>query len=155
MLQTLIKTLNIRFASYKCNYLGSLDYIILDILQIYNPRISEILKARWINFYPSSMLILDGLKGSNPIIITDRQILSQIAVLPHLHQDYIFYPIKYQSLYKRFKRLYGHLIPTPAKRKTQPITHIYRYKKASLIQNSEHLKNVLHHKSKKSQNYYK
>lgn len=131
------------------------ERIILQILAIYNCRASEVLEAKWQSYNPKKRLVLEGKKGSAPIIVTDRLILEQIKFLPKLHKELIFYPTKYQRLYDIIKRQYSHIFKPYKSKVRHKVTHGFRYANVADVENEDTIQAVLHHKSKKTQKYYK
>lgn len=129
--------------------------LISEILIQYNCRASEILNAKWTNFFPDHFLILEGKKRSQPVIIRDRYILEKIKEVPRVNDTYIFGFIPYSSLYHYFKQTKSHLFKQIKTRKNKAITHAPRYVAASLSNDEKILKSILHHSSLKSQIYYK
>lgn len=132
------------------------DYeIICKILSIYNCRISEILSAKWSNFFPDRFLILEPAKHSQPIIITDRDILKAISISIKSNPDFIFSHISYHSIYKFIKRNYSHLFAKIKIKKYSKVTHAFRYLNIAGVDNDQFIKQILHHNSTKSGKYYK
>ncbi len=129
--------------------------IIFKILSVYNCRISEILSAEWSNFFHNRFLILDGKKHSQPIIITDREILSAISNLPHSSNHLIFSSVTYNSFYHYVKKNFSHLFSNIKTRKYSKVTHAFRYLNISGVDNDKFIKQILHHNSTKSGIYYK
>lgn len=129
--------------------------LISEILIQYNCRASEILNAKWTNFFPDQFLILEGKKRSQPVIIRDRYILEKIKEVPRVNDTYIFGFIPYSSLYHYFKQSKSHLFPLIKNKKNQAVTHAPRYYAAAKVSDEKFLKSILHHNSLKSQLYYK
>jgi len=129
--------------------------LVLQILIEYNPRISEILTARWKDFYPGKFLILNGAKKSSNVIIRDREILHQIENLPQIDSTFIFPSITYSKIYHFIKSRYSHQFIHFKKRKNFKVTHAFRYENVSQLDNDEKIRDVLHHRSVKSGKFYK
>lgn len=129
--------------------------IILEILSIYNCRISEILSATLDNYFPGRFLILKGKKRSADIVITDRQILQSIDNLRIFSSNKIFDGVSYIQIYRIVKLNYSHLFRKFKKRKNDKVTHGFRYLNILNIKDIDSIKTILHHNSKKSQEYYK
>ncbi|MCO6473708.1 MAG: site-specific integrase [Melioribacteraceae bacterium] len=129
--------------------------IILEILALYNCRISEVLSATLDNYFPDRFLILKGKKKSSDIIITDRKILSDISQLNFFESNKIFDGITYLQMYRIIKRDYSHLFANFRKKKNAKITHGFRYLNILGVQDEKSIKSILHHNSIDSQKYYK
>lgn len=129
--------------------------IVIQILSLYNCRSSEVLNAKWINFYPGKYLILEGAKKSCNVIIRDRIILTLIAELPRFHKTKIFNQITYNKLYHHIKAYYSHLFVKFRTKKYYKVTHGFRYSSVETIDNDEKIRDILHHRSVKSGKYYK
>lgn len=143
---------------YKINsvkFLGAQEKIAIQILAVYNCRAIEVLRAEWKNFFPGNFLVLKGAKNSNDIIIRDRMILEQINSLPRHDPVKIFSSLTYKYLYKVMKRSFSHLFSFAKTKHNYKVTHGFRYVAANIIQDDEATRTILHHKSKKSQKYYK
>lgn len=134
--------------------LSARQKIILEILSIYNCRISEILSASLNNYYPDKFLILKGKKRSADIIITDRKILKDISQLNNFVNDLIFYPVTYKQIYDIVKKNYSHLFLKFKKKKNHKVTHGFRFLNICNVKDKDSIKTILHHNSKKSQDYY-
>ena len=128
--------------------------ICLELLVVYNLRSAEILSAKWSDFKPPKLLYLRGCKGSNDIVIRDREILQHINKLPRLHPDLIFYPITYSMLYHHIKKNYSHLFDNRFTKKNKKVTHYFRYSAASQFETAREVTTVLHHASKGSASFY-
>jgi integrase len=148
------KTLNA--ISFKPPPPGAPDLIsiVIDLLITYNCRVSEVLGARWRDFYPGQYLILHAVKGSNHIVVRDRSILSSIKSLHHIDDDFIFAPLTYYIVYHHIKKNYSHLFHQIKSRKNMAITHYFRYANVSKLTQGSDATAVLHHRSKKSAKYY-
>lgn len=146
--------LNIIKALNESQLLCNREKIIVEILTIYNCRISEVLSANWKNFFPDRFLVLKGKKKSDDIIIHDRIILSKIKNLHPLDPELIFYPTTYKRMHRLVKLQFGHLFASLKEGKNNKVTHAFRYLNARLLEDPESIRTLLHHKSKKSQNYY-
>ena len=129
--------------------------IIIQILLIYNCRISEVLSASWSNFIPGKFLILVGVKKSANIIVHDRQILQLITTLPCIDKDKIFPHVTYYQVYHHLKTNYSHLFTDIKIKKNRKITHAFRYLNVAHIDNDKFIKDILHHNSTRSGKYYK
>ena len=134
---------------------GNAYQLIIDILQIYNCRISEILEAKRINFIPGRFLILEGKKRSANIIIRTPEILKRLEELPKTDEVFFFKYVSYYSIYNFIKRNYSHLFKNIKIKKTHKITHAFRYLNVDDIANDKFIKDILHHNSVKSGKYYK
>lgn len=136
-------------------FLSKKEKLILEILEVYSPRISEILEAKWLDFQPDFCLVLKGKKHSRDVVIHDRSILDQINKLPRQHEQLIFYPVKYKTMYDRIKRDYGHLFRKYKKKKNEKITHGFRFKNAEKLRNPHFVTALLNHSSTKTKKYYR
>ena len=128
--------------------------IVLDILNIYNPRISEILNAKWSNYTKGKFLILDGLKRSRNIIIRDRGLLSAIENLERYHTELIFPLVSYNKVWRSVQELFPDLIHRSKKGKNRHVTHAFRFKNVSTITNDKKVRDILNHTSLSSGKYY-
>lgn len=135
------------------NRSGSI-HIIVDILQLYNCRVSEVLQARWSNYYDNKYLILHGCKRSGHIVIRDRGLLARLSVHPHLHPDLIFPSVSYYSVYYHIKKFYSQTFDQKVGRKNKAVTHYYRYAAVADLKVGEDATAVLHHRSSRSALYY-
>ena len=138
----------------KYKFASNREKIIIEILSVENARISEILDATWNNFFPDKFLILKGKKKSEDIIVRDRIILRHIQQLPRLHNSLIFYPTKYDRMYRMIKRDFSHIFIKFKGKKNFKVTHGFRYQNARITSDQNANKNILHHKSIKTQEYY-
>lgn len=129
--------------------------IAIELLIIYNCRASEVLSATWQNFYPGQFLILEGKKKSRNIIVRDRMILSKIDSLPRLDKSLIFPSLTYSILYHFCKKNFSHLFNRFKKKKKCLVTHGWRYLNVSKFDNDKIIRDILHHSSLKSGQYYK
>lgn len=129
--------------------------VAIEILSVYNCRATEVINARWCDFYPNQMMILTGLKKSSNIIIRDRRILSMISSLPKLDEEKIFPSLNYYHLYRHCKQYYSHLFIKWKKKKNYKVTHGFRYRAIEQVANDEKIRDILHHRSAKSGKYYK
>lgn len=129
--------------------------IAVEILKIYNCRASEVLTAKWSDFYPGQFLILEGKKRSSNVIIRDRLILAQIASLPVLDVKKIFCSINYYHLYHYCKKYYSHLFLQFKKKKNLKVTHGFRYRAVEQVANETKIRDILQHRSIISGKYYK
>jgi len=129
--------------------------VAIEILKTENCRASEVLNARWRDFYPNRMLILTGVKKSSNIIVRDRFILDLIAHLAKLDEEKIFPSLNYYHLYRHCKQFYSHLFVKFKKRKNYKVTHGFRYRAVEAVVNEEKIRDILHHRSIKSGKYYK
>jgi len=128
--------------------------IILQILVIYNCRISEILKATHDNFNPDKFLCLHGAKGSAAVIIRDREILRAISKLPKNHPTLIFPFVTYYQVYHFIKTKYSHLLTGIKIKKNMKVTHAFRYSNVDKLKDENIIREVLHHRSMKSSKFY-
>lgn len=129
--------------------------VAIEILRVYNPRASEILSAKWSNFFPDRFLLLEGKKHSSNVIIRDRVILQLIKRLPKIDDILIFPSLNYYHLYRHVKQYYSHLFKKWKKRKNYKVTHGFRYKAVEPIGIDTEIRDILHHRSTKSGKYYK
>ena len=129
--------------------------IAIEILKSYNCRASEVLSAKWKNYKPGLLLVLEASKQSCNVIVRDRFILSLIDNLPHLDTVYIFPSINYNKLYHHCKVYYSHLFVKFKKRKNLKVTHGFRYLNVSQFGTEEIIRDILHHRSIKSGKFYK
>lgn len=136
------------------NYNSKLS-IIIQILIIYNCRISEVLSADWSNFFPDRYLILIGKKKSANIIVTDRILLKQISKLTSNKIGLIFNSVSYHQVKRHISKYYSHLFRNIKIKKNRKITHAFRYLNIANIDNDKIIKDILHHNSLKSGMYYK
>lgn len=146
---------NIISSVYNSSFFCEREKIIIEILQIYNCRISEVLNAKFSNFKPQKRLVLIGLKKSDNIIVLDRLILKRIEELPKLDSEFIFYPTTYRRMYTLIKTNFSHIFARFRTGKNHKVTHGFRYLNCEDIDDVETIRTLLHHKSKKSQKYYK
>jgi hypothetical protein len=137
-----------------CKYFSEKEIIVIEILQIYNCRISEILESKWINFFPNKFLIIQGKKNSSDIIIRDRILLEKISQLDRYGNDFIFFPVTYPRIKSLLLKNFSHMFNELKTKKNRKITHAFRYLNASNEFTPETNKAILHHNSKTSQNYY-
>lgn len=149
------QTMNILTAIKSNTLISDRLKLVIEILSIYNPRINEILNTTYSNFYPEKYLILPGEKKSGNVIIRDRTILKEISELKPNGSNYIFYPIKYYSVYQFIKNNFGQLYNKLKTKKNNKITHAYRYINVEPLANINQITDVLHHKSIRSAKYYK
>jgi len=147
-------SVNIIDSIYSTLSLDSRRDIATALLIQYNVRASEVLRARYTDFYYPDFLILRGSKKSRDIVVRDRQLLARIHLLPALHQDLIFYPLKYSQLYHFVRSRYDHLLSRFKGRKNNKVTHAFRYAAASRVSQDEDITLVLNHRSSKSRIYY-
>jgi len=129
--------------------------IVVEILKTYNCRANEVLTAKWKNFVPELMLVLESSKQSCNVIVRDRFILSLIGELPRIDQDLIFPSVNYNKLYHHCKVYYSHLFIKFKKRKNLKVTHGFRYLNVSQFGTEEIIRDILHHRSIKSGKFYK
>jgi len=135
-------------------YLSTQQKLVLQILQLENCRISEILEAKWKNFFPGKFLILEGKKKSHNIIVRDRQILSSISSLIRLHDELIFYPVKYYQIFRLCLRSLNASVYVKGIDHSRKVTHFFRYQNARLTENEQFQTDILHHKSARSRLFY-
>ena len=136
-------------------FVGIKEALVIRILSEYNCRVSEVLKARWVNFYDDQFLVLEGLKRSRNVIIRDKDVLSEISKLPRDLSEFIFYPVKYRRIYELCLRVLNQKITTFTKKKNNKVTHYFRYKNVSVLDNDKIIQDVLHHNSARSSGFYK
>jgi hypothetical protein len=129
--------------------------ICIEILKLYNCRANEVLKAKWQNFIPQKMLVLESSKQSCNVIVRDRFILHLIENLPHLDTVLIFPSVNYNKLYHHCKIYYSHLFIKFKKRRNLKVTHGFRYLNVSQFGTEEIIRDILHHRTIKSGKYYK
>lgn len=125
------------------------------VLEVYNCRVSEILSAKWSDFFPGQFLILMGKKKSSNVIIRDREILNAISQLPVLDKTKIFPSLNYYHVYRHVKKYYSHRFRKYKKKTNFKVTHGYRYENVSQFANDSIIRDILHHRSIKSGKYYK
>lgn len=141
------------FSFLKQHSVGRME-IICELLNVYNCRISEILQAKWKDYYPNKYLVLRAVKHSRDIIVRDRIILLAISKLHHIHPDLIFYPVNYFRVYYHIKSNYSHLFSDVKIKKNKKITHYFRYNNVKNINEVSIAQSILNHNSKKSCVYY-
>lgn len=129
--------------------------LVIEILKVYNCRVQEVLNATWEDFFPGKMLILKGLKKSANIIVRDRIILSCIAQLYKWEKDKIFPNVNKQKVQRAMLRHYPGIVSAAGRSKRRRITHAWRYLAARIVQDEKQTQDILHHRSVKSQSYYK
>lgn len=129
--------------------------LVLKILITYNPRISEILKASWQNFHPDRFLILPGMKRSHSVVIRDKNILSSISGLDKVDSVLIFKGVTYYHVKSIIARNYSHLFNLIQHKKNRKLTHAFRYLNLENIDNDEQIEVILHHRSERSNIFYK
>lgn len=127
----------------------------IEILRVYNPRISEILSCPTSNYYPGRFLILEGKKKSNNVIIRDPNILQIVDFLIKDGRNYIFQNLNYQLVKREVYRRYGYLITKIYCKKNKKVTHIFRYLNIDNLEKDEYIRDVLHHRSISSGMFYK
>lgn len=125
------------------------------IISIYNCRASEILSAEWKFFFPGEYLILLGKKKSANVIVRDRLILESIDKLPRSKSGLIFDQVNYNKLYRFFLKRYDNRLNRFIKKKNKKVTHAPRYTHVERFDNEKIIKDILHHNSLKSGEYYK
>lgn len=128
--------------------------IVIYILKTYNCRVSEVLSAKWENFYQDKYLILEGLKGSRNIFIRDSLILNRISNLTRDDDKLIFKYVKYSTIYYYLKKYYSHLGIFVKRKKNVMITHAFRYLNVKFLDNDKFIRDALYHSSIKSNKYY-
>lgn len=134
---------------------ANIFYLITEILQVENCRISELLAAKWSNYHAHRFLILEGKKKSAPVVIRDRELLRKISTLPHTTDDFIFGSVNYRQVYHFIKSNFSHLFEDIKTRKNRKVTHAFRYINCRAIDNDQEIKVILHHNSLRSGKYYK
>lgn len=136
-------------------YLSTHEKIVLTILQEYNPRISEILSAKWSNFFPDRFLILEGAKHSANVIVRDKAILERISQLSRHSPELIFPYTTYNRIYNIIARNYSHIFTKIKTKKSRKITHAFRYMNLQGVDNDSIIQDILHHRSNRSGIFYK
>jgi integrase len=129
--------------------------IIICILQVYNCRAGEVLRAEWRNFHPDQFLILPAEKSSASVIIRDRLILNSINNLARLDKVLIFPLVNYMKLYRHCKQRYAHLFVKFKGNQNFKVTHGFRYMAVEHLNDEAYIRDVLFHRSKKSGRFYK
>jgi len=127
---------------------------VLMILEKENCRASEVLSARWNDFYPHKFLILKGKKRSADIICRDTIILDMIYFNLQRLNEFIFPHVTYSQLYRVVKQNYSHLFIKFKGKTNFKVTHGFRYLNASLSNDQESVKSILHHNSKTTGIFY-
>ena len=128
--------------------------IVLEILRVYNPRISEILSAKYSNYTKGKFLILEGRKRSRNIVIRDRFILESIDKLEPVHKDTIFPLVSYNDAWRAVQELYPEVVHRTKKNHNRHVTHGFRFLNVSSITNDKKVRDILHHSSVASGKYY-
>jgi len=128
--------------------------VVLLILERYNPRVGEVLRAERRLFIPHRMLIIKGSKGSQDVIIRDLMILDMIEELPILSKTYLFPSLNYGILYRTIKKDYAHLFSKFKTRHNEKVTHGFRYLNANLTNDPAAVKSILNHTTTKSGTSY-
>jgi hypothetical protein len=128
--------------------------IIINILEIYNPRISEILSLTKKQVIPGKFAFLQGLKGSQDIIIRDRGILTSLEALLKDRQDKVFVYTSYYNVYSYIKKFMSHIVNQVGHKKNLHVTHAFRYLNVRGGMEDKTIKAVLHHNSVRSNRYY-
>ena len=136
-------------------FVGEKEVLVVRILEEYNCRVSEVLKAEWKNFIPDKYLILAGLKRSRSIVVRDRDILSQISHLPRTSHEFIFHPVKYRRIYELCRRSLNDKVNIFKRYKNRKVTHYFRYSNVLPIDNEKFIQDILHHNSARSSGFYK
>jgi integrase len=126
----------------------------LIILDQYNCRASEILNAKWEDYYFPQFLILKGLKNSADVVIRDRFLLNEIETKIPRQNDFIFADITYYHLYSSCKKYYSHLFLKFKGKKNFKVTHGFRYRNVAQLTQATQVKAVLNHNSLRSGKYY-
>lgn len=144
-----------KITEYRKKNSANLIQLVTLILSRYNCRISEILSAKWTNFFPDRFLILEGKKHSQNVIIRDLDILQLVSSIPKTDDIRIFPNISYRTMHHHIKSHFGHLFKKIKTRKNEKVTHAFRYLNVSGIDNDGFIKDILHHNSRKSGKYYK
>lgn len=128
---------------------------VVEILLIYNSRISEILNLKYDGIYPDKYIILPGAKHSKDVIIRDREILRSVQNLKANGSNFVFYPVNYYQVYHYLKKNYSHLFKNILIKKNAKVTHAFRYLNVSTLGNDKLITEVLHHNSNRSAIFYK
>lgn len=128
--------------------------IILQILTIYNPRISEILSLTRSQIVPNKFAFLRGSKGSSDVVIRDREILAALVALSKDRQDKIFVYTSYHNVYAYIKENMSNIINSVNHKKNFHVTHAFRYLAVAVAMEEKTVKAVLHHNSVRSNHYY-
>jgi hypothetical protein len=136
------------------NQVSQIDICVM-ILAIYNCRAAEVLSADWNNYYADNFLILKGCKRSNNVVIRDRNILDMIGKIPRIFPPKIFFAVTYKKLYDHIKKYYSHLFIQFKTSKHYKVTHGFRYLNVSKIVDEKFVRDILHHRSIRSGEYYK
>lgn len=139
---------------YKPNNHNDRMSLIIDILSLYNLRISEILSLKWSDVKQGSYIYVRGKKNSRDTIIRDRQIVSAINQLHHINSIYIFAPITYANVYRHIKRYLSHLFDRKYNKKNSKVTHYFRYKNAESLTTEKEVSTLLNHSGYNSAKYY-
>jgi integrase len=128
--------------------------LVIDILKIYNLRISEILSLKWTDIKGSRLIYVEAKKRSRDTVIRDRQIVQSILSLHKIDNTYIFYPLNYHKVYNYIKRNLSHLFSKKYNTKNSKVTHYFRFENANLVHDVSKVSVLLNHKSHKSAHYY-
>lgn len=125
------------------------------LLKQYNLRPAQILRVGWKDFYYPHYVVFPAVKNSRKVVIQDLHVLNSMIQCASVNTTQIFPYVSYYNLHRFFKRHYSHLFKATKKRKNIPSTTVFRYVNARLCDDVETTKEVLHHKSNRSQTYYK
>jgi integrase len=128
--------------------------VALSILESYNCRASEVLSARWDDFFPGKFLFLRGKKKSDDIVVRDRTILFDIRYIERSTSPLIFYLLSYNKLYREVKSKYSHLFIKFKGKHNYKVTHGFRYLNAQFSNDERRVKVILHHASLRSGKFY-
>lgn len=128
--------------------------LIVEILDLYNLRISEVLNLKWSDVIDSKMIYVQASKHSHDTIIRDRQIVQQIIKLHRIDSTYIFKPVTYTQVYTYIKRYLSHRFSKQYDKKNKKITHYFRYKNAQSLKTKKQVSTMLNHSGQQSARYY-
>lgn len=129
--------------------------VVVETLIVYNCRVIEVLSCKAENVHPGKYVILKGAKGSNDVIIRDRSLLSQYVLLKEVTNGAMFSLVTYQQVYHFLQSNFGHLVRSLKNGKNNKVTHAFRYINIFPTDDEDSIKTILHHKSKRSNKYYK
>ena len=128
--------------------------LICAILELYNPRIIEILRLRKKDIFQNKFVVLPGAKKSSSVVIRDRELVARIVKLSLERTDVIFIHSPYTKIYRFVRNNYSHLSDKIKINKNRKITHAFRYLAVANILDDNIIKPLLHHGSKKSNKFY-
>jgi len=127
----------------------------VEILRIYNVRASEVLGIAKYNRLRNGNYVIESRKGSHHTIITDRTIIEHLNVLYTNADSLLFEGISYKNLYNYMLKNYSHIFNQFKTMKNRKVTHGFRYLNVHDVADATIRQAILHHKSLKTQNYYK